>query len=127
MAWGLIGAFALTDCCFPLLAMGLSCLSGPGLGTYNKSVFCHFVESMETSNIILTKEQAQKLQYISLQTKQNTQDSIDIAINLYFEQIKQQHDPLARLKQSHLIASFHGDPNLSENSEAIVQALLDNQ
>jgi hypothetical protein len=82
---------------------------------------------MQTPNITLTPEQTQKLQYINQQTQQNIQDSIDIAINLYFEQIQQQKDPLARLKQSPLIASFHGDPNLSENAETIVHTLLENQ
>ena len=33
-------------------------------------------------------------------------------------------DPLARLKRSQLIGSFHGDPDLSENSELIFQDLL---
>lgn len=82
---------------------------------------------METPNITLTPEQTKKLQYINQQTQQNIQDSIDIAINLYFEQIQQPKDPLARLKQSPLIASLQGDPNLSENAEAIVHPLLENQ
>lgn len=82
---------------------------------------------MQTPNITLTPEQTQKLNYINQQTQQNIQDSIDIAINLYFEQIPQQKDPLARLKRSPLLASFQGDPNLSENAEVIVHPLLENQ
>ncbi|MGI0480778.1 hypothetical protein ACN4EE_08300 [Geminocystis sp. CENA526] len=81
---------------------------------------------METC-INFNKENQEKLQYIQEKTNQDIESSIITAIEIYFKQIKSQEDPLARLKQSPLIASFEGDADLSENCEKIFRYSLENK
>ncbi|ANV90509.1 hypothetical protein [Picosynechococcus sp. PCC 8807] len=81
---------------------------------------------METF-INLNQENQEKLQYIQEKTHQNIESSIITAIEIYFKQLKTQEDPLARLKQSPLIASFEGDADLSEKCEEIFHNFLENQ
>ncbi|WP_017292610.1 hypothetical protein [Geminocystis herdmanii] len=81
---------------------------------------------METF-INFNQENQEKLQYIQEKTNQNIESSIITAIEIYFKQIKAQEDPLARLKQSPLIASFEGDANLSEKCEEIFRHSLENK
>jgi hypothetical protein len=72
----------------------------------------------------LSEENKKKLEYIQQNTRQDIQASITAAINLYFQQIQKEKDPLARLKQSPLIASFQGETDLSEKSEEIFHNLM---
>jgi hypothetical protein len=55
---------------------------------------------------------------------QDMQSAIASAIDAYFQQLQKQKDPLARLKQSPLIASFQGESDLAENSEEIFRNLI---
>jgi hypothetical protein len=77
---------------------------------------------MTSIPINLTEDYQQKLQYIQEVTQQDFQASLLAAINAYYHQLKQIEDPLARLKQSKLVGSFQGDPNLSEQSEEIFRS-----
>jgi len=79
---------------------------------------------METTTLSLTEENKRKLGYIQQKTNQDLQSAIASAIDAYFQQLQKQKDPLARLKQSPLIASFQGDSGLSENSEEIFRDLI---
>jgi hypothetical protein len=72
----------------------------------------------------LSEENKKKLEYIQQNTRQDIQASITAAINLYFQQIQKEKDPLARLKQSRLIGSFQGETDLSEKSEEIFHNLM---
>jgi hypothetical protein len=72
----------------------------------------------------LSEENKKKLEYIQQTTRQDIQASITAAINLYFQQIQKEKDPLARLKQSPLIGSFQGETDLSERSEEIFHNLM---
>jgi hypothetical protein len=72
----------------------------------------------------LSEENKKKLEYIQKNTRQDIQASITAAINLYFQQIQKEKDPLARLKQSPLIGSFQGETDLSEKSEEIFHNLM---
>ena len=72
----------------------------------------------------LSEENKKKLEYIQQNTRQDIQASITAAINLYFQQIQKEKDPLARLKQSPLIGSFQGETDLSEKSEEIFHNLM---
>lgn len=79
---------------------------------------------METTTLSLTEENKRKLGYIQQKTNQDLQSAIASAIDAYFQQLQKQKDPLARLKQSPLIASFLGESGLSENSEEIFRDLI---
>jgi len=79
---------------------------------------------MEITTLSLTEENKRKLGYIQQKTNQDLQSAIASAIDAYFQQLQKQKDPLARLKQSPLIASFQGESGLSENSEEIFRALI---
>ena len=79
---------------------------------------------METTTLSLTEENKRKLGYIQQKTNQDLQSAIASAIDAYFQQLQKQKDPLARLKQSPLIASFQGESGLSENSEEIFRTLI---
>jgi type IV secretory pathway VirB4 component len=79
---------------------------------------------METTTLSLTEENKRKLGYIQQKTNQDLQSAIASAIDAYFQQLQKQKDPLARLKQSPLIASFQGESGLSENSEEIFRDLI---
>ncbi len=74
--------------------------------------------------INLTEDYEQKLQYIQKVTQQDSQASLLAAIDVYYSQLKQTEDPLARLKKSSLIGSFQGDPELSEQSEEIFRSFM---
>jgi len=77
---------------------------------------------METTTLSLTEENKRKLGYIQQNPNQDLQSAI--AIDAYFQQLQKQKDPLARLNQSPLIASFQGESGLSENSEEIFRDLI---
>jgi len=79
---------------------------------------------MEITTLSLTEENKRKLGYIQQKTNQDLQSAIASAIDAYFQQLQKQKDPLARLKQSPLIASFQGESGLSENSEEIFRDLI---
>ena len=80
--------------------------------------------TIETSTLRLTEENKKQLRYIQQKTKQDMQSAIASAIDLYFQQLQKEKDPLARLKQSPLIGSFQGESDLSENSERIFRDLI---
>ena len=80
---------------------------------------------MDTTVANLTVEDRRKLEYIQQQTNRDLQTSLSFAIDAYYQTLHQSSDPLARLKKSPLIASFHGDPNLAEQSEEIFHALIE--
>jgi len=79
---------------------------------------------METTTLSLTEENKRKFGYIQQKTNQYLHSAIASAIDVYFQQLRKQKDPLARLKQSPLIASFQGESGLSENSEEIFRTLI---
>jgi len=79
---------------------------------------------MEVKIASLSEEDRRKLQYIQQQTDRDLQSAISAAIDTYYQKLHKASDPLARLKQSPLIASLQGDPNLAENSEEIIRALM---
>jgi hypothetical protein len=82
---------------------------------------------MEITMANLSEEDQKKLAYIQQRTDRDLQSSISAAIDVYYQKLHEASDPLARLKQSPLIASFQGDPNLAENSEAIFHSLMGDQ
>lgn len=75
--------------------------------------------AMSISHLNLPEEYEQKLKYIETSTQQDTEASLLAAIDAYYHHLRQATDPLARLKQSKLIASFDGEPDLSGKSEEI--------
>jgi predicted transcriptional regulator len=79
---------------------------------------------METTTLSLSDENQKKLEYIRQKTNLDIQASIAAAIDAYYQQLQNEKDPLARFKQSPLIGSFQGEPDLAERSEAIYQSLL---
>jgi hypothetical protein len=79
---------------------------------------------MEITIANLSEEDRKKLEYIQQKTDQDLQSSILSAIDIYYQKLHQASDPLTRLKQSPLIASFQGDPNLAEKSEEIFRSLM---
>lgn len=79
---------------------------------------------MEITIANLSEEDRRKLEYIQQQTDRDLQSAISAAIDTYYQKLHEASDPLARLKQSPLIASFQGDPNLAENSEEIFRSLM---
>jgi hypothetical protein len=82
---------------------------------------------MEIMIANLSEADRRKLDYIQQKTDRDLQSSISSAIDAYYQQLHQAADPLARFKQSPLIASFQGDPNLAEQSEEIFHALIENK
>ena len=76
------------------------------------------------SQINLTEDYQQKLQYIQEVTQQDSQASLLAAIDAYYRQLKQTADSLARLKKSSLIGSFQDDSDLSEQSEEIYRSFM---
>ncbi len=72
----------------------------------------------------LSEEDKRKLEYIQQKLDRDLQSSISAAIDAYYQTLHNESDPLARLKRSPLIASFQGDPNLSEQSEEIFRSLI---
>lgn len=80
---------------------------------------------MNTQTFTLSKENQKKLEYIQLQTQQDLQTSLTMAIDFYFQKLHSVKDPLARLKSSPLIGSVHAEPNLSQDAEKIFRDLLD--
>jgi hypothetical protein len=80
--------------------------------------------------IQLDEERAKKLAYIQQQTQQNTvaliDSLIDSAIDQYYQQIQPPDvsNPLAKLKKSKFIGCFQGSPDLSTDSKAILQDIL---
>jgi hypothetical protein len=79
---------------------------------------------MEITIANLSEEDRRKLEYIQQKTDRDLQSSISAAIDTYYQKLHETSDPLARLKQSPLIASFQGDPDLAEQSEEIFHALV---
>lgn len=79
---------------------------------------------MTIAQLNLPDEYLKKLEYIQTLTQQDRQTLLLAAIDLYYHQLTQTTDPLARLKKSKLIGSFEGDANLAEQSEAIFQSLM---
>ena len=75
----------------------------------------------------LSEEDQRKLEYIQQKTDRDRQASISAAIDAYYQKLHNESDPLARLKQSHLIASFQGDPDLAEQSEDIFRSLMSHE
>ncbi len=68
---------------------------------------------------ILTQQVIIELQDLSPECQQQV---LDFTRSLKSD-LSTPFDPLARLKQSPLIGSFHGDPQLSAQSEEIVQSI----
>jgi hypothetical protein len=79
---------------------------------------------MEITIANLSEEDRRKLEYIQQQTDRDLQSAISAAIDTYYQKLHETSDPLVRLKQSPLIASFQGDPNLAENLEEIFRSLM---
>jgi hypothetical protein len=63
--------------------------------------------------------------YIQQKINRDLQASLSGAIAADYRSLYQTDDPLARLKQSPLIASFPGEPDLAERSEALFRSLID--
>jgi hypothetical protein len=82
---------------------------------------------MEASIAHLTPEDRRKLAYIQQKTNRDLQASLSSAIDAYYQSLYQTDDPLARLKQSPLIASFAGEPDLAEQSEELFRSLFDTE
>jgi hypothetical protein len=82
---------------------------------------------MEITIANLSEEDRKKLEYIQQTTHQDLPSSISVAIDTYYQKLHEVNDPLARLKQSPLIASFQGDPNLAEESEEIFRASMNQE
>jgi len=70
----------------------------------------------------LTSEDRRKLEYIKQITKNDLQALLSFAIDAYYQALYQAADPLARLKNSPLIASFQGDPDLAKRSEELFRS-----
>ena len=70
----------------------------------------------------LTSEDRRKLEYIKQITNHDLQASLSFAIDAYYQALYQAADPLARLKNSSLIASFQGDSDLAERSEELFRS-----
>lgn len=79
---------------------------------------------MKINPLTLSEDSQKKLEYIQQQTYQDLETLMSRAIDLYFQQIQKNKDPLARLKQSPLIGSFQGESDLSEKAEEIFQNLM---
>jgi hypothetical protein len=79
--------------------------------------------------IHLEGEQVRKLEYIQQQTKQDAATvlnrSLAEAIDACYQQIQSPNiDPLIQLRQSKFIGCFKGEPDLAANSEANLQAIM---
>jgi hypothetical protein len=72
---------------------------------------------------LLTQQVITELQDLSLDAQQQV---LDFTKSLK-AQTTSSSDPLARLKKSSLIGSFHGDPQLSAQSEEILQSIWQQQ
>ena len=70
--------------------------------------------------IQLDEEMARKLAYIQQQTEQDVLEVIQSSIEIHYQQLQQQADPLAKLKQSPFVGCFQAEPDLAEKSEAIL-------
>ncbi|MBW4467102.1 MAG: hypothetical protein KME07_16880 [Pegethrix bostrychoides GSE-TBD4-15B] len=82
---------------------------------------------MEITIANLSEDDRRKLEFIQQKTDRDFQSSISAAIDTYYQKLNAEPDPLARLKNSPLIGSFQGDPNLSEQSEKIFHSLINNE
>jgi hypothetical protein len=82
---------------------------------------------MKINKLALSEDSQKKLEYIQQQTHQELETLISRAIDLYFQQVQKNKDPLARLKQSPLIGSFQGESDLSEKAEEIFQNLINSE
>ncbi|MBW4622130.1 MAG: hypothetical protein KME17_22600 [Cyanosarcina radialis HA8281-LM2] len=82
---------------------------------------------MEITIANLSEEDRRKLEYIQQKTDRDLQSAISASIDAYYQKLHEVSDPLSRLKQSPLIASFQGDPNLAEKSEEIFRSLMSDE
>lgn len=72
-------------------------------------------------NARLDEEYASKLVYIQQQTNQGVSDVIKSALNLYYQQLKnEQKNHLELLTQTGFIGCGETDPNLSMNYKSIL-------
>jgi hypothetical protein len=73
----------------------------------------------------LDEEYAKKLEYIQERTEIDLLQHIKTFIDLRYRQLQPPvGDPLAKLKNSPLIGSFKGPPDLAENSKAFLHATM---
>lgn len=82
---------------------------------------------MEITIANLSEEDRKKLKYIQQKTNRDLPSSLSDAIDVYYQKLQDESDPLERLKRSPLIASFQGSPDLAEKSEEIFHALVNQE
>ncbi|KKD39291.1 hypothetical protein [Limnoraphis robusta] len=68
---------------------------------------------------------ARKLANIQQQTEQDVLEVIQSSIEIHYQQLQQQADPLAKLKQSPFVGCFQAEPDLAEKSVITIHPELD--
>jgi hypothetical protein len=75
----------------------------------------------------LTEKQAEKLALIQNQTKQSLEQILDSALDSYYQQVMQTpHNHLEKFTQIGFVGCIEAEPNLAEDSEAILSKELAN-
>ncbi|MBD2543277.1 hypothetical protein H6G72_05300 [Planktothricoides sp. FACHB-1370] len=74
----------------------------------------------------LTQKQAEKLALIQNQTKQSLEQILDSALDSYYQQVMQSNNHLEKFTKIGFVGCIEAEPNLAEDSEAILSQELGN-